>query len=43
MKKVIKQQIQKGDREILIILGGILFYTMMVEEFYKYTNQKWVN
>jgi prefoldin subunit 5 len=37
------QDINNGDKEALITLGGILFYEMVVEEFYKHTNKKWVN
>lgn len=46
MESIIKRLIQKinnGDKEALITLGGILFYEMVVEEFYKHTNKKWVN
>jgi hypothetical protein len=35
------QDINNGDKEAFITLGGILFYEMMVEEFYKHTNKKW--
>lgn len=37
------QDINNGDKEALITLGGILSHEMMVEEFYKHTNKKWVN
>ena len=37
------QDIINGDKEALMTLGVMLSYEMMVEEFYKHTNKKWVN